>query len=170
MKERKEGDSMKPITIRQQQTLDFIKWYIAKHGYAPSVREIGQGIFLTAHSSVCAVLDQLEDQGYIERIAGKARSIRIVGQQDPRDALIESQKEEIEKLKGWVYKLQDAHQIEQFNLNAEIESIKAITELAVNELQFYAESNIKDIFDDMGDKARTTLSEIERLSHETNLP
>jgi SOS-response transcriptional repressor LexA len=71
---------MKPITPRQQQTLDFIKWYIAKHGYSPSVREIGQGIFLTAHSSVCAVLDQLEDQGYIERKAGKSRSIRIVGQ------------------------------------------------------------------------------------------
>jgi SOS-response transcriptional repressor LexA len=71
---------MKPITIRQQQTLDFIKQFISEKGYAPSVKEIGDGIYLTAHSSVCAVLEQLEDQGYIERKAGKSRSIRIVGQ------------------------------------------------------------------------------------------
>jgi repressor LexA len=80
MKERKEGDSMKPISPRQQVTLDFIKGFISEKGYAPSVREIGQGIFLTAHSTVCALLDRLEENGYIERIAGKSRSIRIVGQ------------------------------------------------------------------------------------------
>jgi SOS-response transcriptional repressor LexA len=86
MKERKEGDSMKPITPRQQVILDFIKGFISEKGYAPTVREIGQGIFLTAHSTVCALLDRLEENGYIERIAGKSRSLRVVGQEPVNDS------------------------------------------------------------------------------------
>jgi hypothetical protein len=96
---------------------------------------------------------------------------------------IESQKEEIEKLKGWVYKLQDAHQIEQFNLNAEIESLKAITELAVKGLKWYADTDNHDngytrydedgevkgvetfVEEDYGQLARNTLSEIKRLQN-----
>lgn len=71
---------MKPITVRQRKTLDFIKEFITKNGYSPTVREIGVGIFSEAHSTVCALLDHLEDKGYIERSIGKSRSIRIIEQ------------------------------------------------------------------------------------------
>jgi hypothetical protein len=36
--------------------------------------------------------------------------------------------------------------------------------IAVKALEWYAESNIKDIFDDMGDKAREALEEIGKVS------
>jgi repressor LexA len=56
---------------------DFICQFVAEHGYAPSLREIGKGCFV-AHGSVMRHLDKLEAWGWIEREPGRARSIIVV--------------------------------------------------------------------------------------------
>ena len=56
---------------------DFIRTYLHDHrGYAPSIREIGQGAYL-APSTVIRHLDKLEAWGLIERAANRPRSIRL---------------------------------------------------------------------------------------------
>lgn len=59
----------------------FIKNYIKQHGYAPSVREIGEGVGLKSTSSVHAHLQNLLKMGKIETDAGLGtpRAIRVVG-------------------------------------------------------------------------------------------
>ena len=42
------------LTKRQQEIFDFIKRYSAKHGYPPTVRDIGKAIGLTSSSTVHA--------------------------------------------------------------------------------------------------------------------
>lgn len=67
---------MSPKTSRQQAVLDYLEAYIGKHGYAPTVREIGEEFGWSSPSTVQGKLDQLEREGSIERIG--SRAIRIV--------------------------------------------------------------------------------------------
>ena len=55
----------------------FLHEYSQKNGFSPSIREISAGCFING-ATVLRYLDILEAQGRIERVAGKARSIRIV--------------------------------------------------------------------------------------------
>lgn len=61
--------------------LNFIKEYIKEHGYAPTVREIGEGVGLKSTSSVHSHLRKLLALGLIETDAGFGcpRAIRVVG-------------------------------------------------------------------------------------------
>jgi len=54
----------------------FIKDYIEQHTYPPSLREIGEGCFLSL-PGVVRHLDRLEGEGKIEREPGRARSIKL---------------------------------------------------------------------------------------------
>jgi SOS-response transcriptional repressor LexA len=54
----------------------FLKDYIRKHTYPPTLREIGQGCFLSV-SAVTRHLDRLEGQGKIKREPGRARGITL---------------------------------------------------------------------------------------------
>lgn len=55
-----------PLTKKQMQTLAFIKVYYNRHGYMPSLAEIGKRFSIRV-SSVWERLDRLEKRGYIER-------------------------------------------------------------------------------------------------------
>jgi DNA-binding MarR family transcriptional regulator len=54
----------------------FLKDYIRKHNFPPTVREIGESCHL-ARSTVMRHLDRLEAMGRITRQPGKARSITL---------------------------------------------------------------------------------------------
>lgn len=56
---------------------DFICTYFAKHGCAPSQREIAQNSFLSK-TAIVRYLERLEAQGRITRVPGVARNIRLV--------------------------------------------------------------------------------------------
>ncbi len=58
--------------------LDFLRNYTAKHGYAPSVRDIMDGLGASSTSVVNYRLRVLERLGHIERDRGIARGIRLV--------------------------------------------------------------------------------------------
>ena len=69
----------KQLKERHKQVLDVIQQYRAKHGYAPSYREICARTDITSTSMVNYYLEQLEEMGYIERSENISRSLNIKG-------------------------------------------------------------------------------------------
>jgi repressor LexA len=66
------------LTKRQQEIFDFIKRYSARHGYPPTVRDIGKAIGLTSSSTVHAHLANLEKIGLLRRDPTKPRAMEIL--------------------------------------------------------------------------------------------
>ena len=66
------------LTKRQQEIFDFIKKHSAKHGYPPTVRDIGKAIGLTSSSTVHAHLANLEKIGLLKRDPSKPRAIELL--------------------------------------------------------------------------------------------
>ena len=66
------------LTKRQQEIFDFVKRYSAKHGYPPTVRDIGKAIGLTSSSTVHAHLANLEKLGLLRRDPTKPRAIELL--------------------------------------------------------------------------------------------
>src|SRR5437763_13541629 len=67
------------LTKRQQEIFDFVKRYSAKHGYPPTVRDIGKAIGLTSSSTVHAHLSNLEKLGLLRRDPTKPRALELLG-------------------------------------------------------------------------------------------
>jgi repressor LexA len=66
------------LTKRQQEIFDFIKRYSDRHGYPPTVRDIGKAIGLTSSSTVHAHLANLEKVGLLRRDSSKPRAIEVL--------------------------------------------------------------------------------------------
>jgi repressor LexA len=66
------------LTPRLQDTLGFIRDYLAQHGYAPLLSEIALGIGIQSKGVVHRYLQDLTREGYIEILAGKHRGIRLI--------------------------------------------------------------------------------------------
>jgi repressor LexA len=66
------------LTKRQQEIFEFIRGYSAKHGYPPTVRDIGRAIGLTSSSTVHAHLANLEKIGLLRRDPSKPRAIEVL--------------------------------------------------------------------------------------------
>jgi repressor LexA len=66
------------LTKRQKEIFDFIKRYSEKHGYPPTVRDIGKAIGLTSSSTVHAHLANLEKVGLLRRDPSKPRAIEVL--------------------------------------------------------------------------------------------
>lgn len=69
---------MQPLTKRQRQILDFLNEFIDKHGYAPSLEEIGQRFGLSSLATVHKHLTNLQQKGFIRRAWNKSRSVELV--------------------------------------------------------------------------------------------
>lgn len=69
---------MEKLTTRQNDILDVIKKYIAKFGYAPTVREIGDKVGLSSTATVFVHLKHLINKGYISQIDGKFRTLEVL--------------------------------------------------------------------------------------------
>ena len=70
---------MKPLSSKQQQIYDYIVAFSSKHGYPPSVREIGDFVGLKSPSTVHFHLKSLKAAGLISQEQGKTRAITISG-------------------------------------------------------------------------------------------
>jgi repressor LexA len=68
------------LTKRQREIFDFIKSYSARHGYPPTVRDIGKAIGLTSSSTVHAHLANLEKLGLVRRDPTKPRALELLGE------------------------------------------------------------------------------------------
>lgn len=63
--------------VMHELILKFIKSFIDRNGYAPSIREIQDGCGVSSTSVVSSQLDKLEDQGKIKRAPYIARGIVV---------------------------------------------------------------------------------------------
>ena len=71
-----------PITLyrRQKQILDFIKQYIDKYGYSPTLGEIAEAIGVSSLATVHEHLQALETKRVIKRFDGAVRGIEVLDQ------------------------------------------------------------------------------------------
>lgn len=72
---------------RHIRIMKFLTDFQEQHGYSPSIREIGKHISVDSTSLVDYYLDQLCQEGYIERDKRVSRSIRILRPMYPGDTL-----------------------------------------------------------------------------------
>src|SRR5690349_3002245 len=80
-KRRDGGGSMdlaKQLTKRQREIFDYIGTYLSKHGYPPTVREIGKAVGLHSSSTVHAHLSKLENLGVLKRDPSKPRALEVM--------------------------------------------------------------------------------------------
>ena len=69
---------MEKLTARQEYILQVIKKLVAKNGYPPTVREIGQEAHLNSPATIHFHLTKLEEKGYIKKGNSKKRTIEIL--------------------------------------------------------------------------------------------
>lgn len=71
-----------PVTLyrRQRQILDFIKQYIERYGYSPTLGEIAESISVSSLATVHEHLQALIQKGVIKKFEGAVRGIEIVDQ------------------------------------------------------------------------------------------
>lgn len=91
--------TLKKLTLRQREILNFINEEVVKKNYPPSVREICNAMGLSSSSTVHAHLKALERKGYIKRDPTKPRAIEIL---DPPSAPTFKRKPRIVPLVGQV--------------------------------------------------------------------
>ena len=63
---------------RREQIVAFIASYWEKHGYAPSYREIGDGVGLASREGASRWVHLLRDEGVVTFVDGLARTVRVV--------------------------------------------------------------------------------------------
>ena len=67
------------LTARQQEIWQFLVDYVDRHGYPPTVREIGEAVGLASPSTVHAHLANLERAGLLKRDPTKPRALDLIG-------------------------------------------------------------------------------------------
>lgn len=72
---------MRKDTVTNQ-VYEYIQVYFQEHGFAPSLRDISEGCYMSP-SNVVRYLDKLEAQGRISRELRKPRSIALLNEDDP---------------------------------------------------------------------------------------
>ncbi len=78
------------LTKRQQEILDFIKTFMVKHGFPPTIREIGEALNISSPATIHAHLKNLESRGVIRRNDTKNRAIELLvkNEYEPQNELI----------------------------------------------------------------------------------
>ncbi len=78
MSEKAQTRRRKSLSDKQLAILEVIQNAIARNGYPPSMREIGDAVGLKSLSSVTHQLNQLELSGYLRRDPGKTRAMEVL--------------------------------------------------------------------------------------------
>jgi repressor LexA len=65
------------LTARQRRILEFIRDWVERYGYPPSVREIGEAVGLVSPSSVAYQLKALEAKGFLRRDPNRPRAVDV---------------------------------------------------------------------------------------------
>ena len=66
------------LTDKEKRVLDFISEWNRKNGYPPAVRDIQHALSIKSTSTVHSYIKRLEDKKYLERAAGRSRSLKPV--------------------------------------------------------------------------------------------
>ena len=65
---------------KERETLEFLIQFQNKHGYAPTLREIANATNHRSVSTIHVILRNLVDKGYLQKVDGNARVLRIKDQ------------------------------------------------------------------------------------------
>lgn len=78
------------LTQRQEEILDFIKTFMVKHGFPPTIREIGEALGISSPATIHAHLKNLETRGVIRRNDTKNRAIELLvkNEYEPQNELV----------------------------------------------------------------------------------
>ncbi len=71
------------LTDRQQTLLDFIKAFVTKHSYMPSLQEMATALELASLQGVKDHLRALERKGYLRRVPGRRRALELLAASAP---------------------------------------------------------------------------------------
>ena len=66
------------LTVKQERVLSFLRTFLQKAGYPPTVREISNQLNLSGPNSAKKYLDILERKGFIRKIPNSSRAIEIL--------------------------------------------------------------------------------------------
>ena len=66
------------LSSREEQVLQIVRAGVARRGYPPSIREIGDAVGLRSTSSVAYHLKALEKKGYLHRDPGRPRTVELL--------------------------------------------------------------------------------------------
>ena len=69
---------MEILTKKQGEILDFIKVYVANHGYPPTVREIAKKLTVNSPATIHSHLNKLAEKKYIKKDDSKNRAIELL--------------------------------------------------------------------------------------------
>jgi len=72
------------VTKRQKEMLDYLQAFIAEHGYAPTLDEIGQHFSLASLATVHKHLGNLERKGFIRRLRHQSRALEVTPEERVR--------------------------------------------------------------------------------------
>ena len=66
------------LSSREEQVLQIVRAGVARRGYPPSIREIGDAVGLRSTSSVAYHLKALQEKGYLYRDPGRPRTVELL--------------------------------------------------------------------------------------------
>ncbi len=69
---------MNKLTKRQEEILTYVKKYMVRFGYPPTVREIGKDLGVSSPATIHAHLSNLESKGFIKKEESKNRAIELL--------------------------------------------------------------------------------------------
>ena len=76
--EREPAGAEHALSERQEKVLQFVRDAVRRHGYPPSIREIGEAVGLRSTSSVSHQLRMLQKKGYLQRHSGRPRTTELL--------------------------------------------------------------------------------------------
>jgi repressor LexA len=78
---------MAMLTTQQKRVLDFIRSYITRHGHAPTLREIGEGVDIQSRGAVHRHIQTLIERGVLKRPRSGWRTLELVDTATPAHTL-----------------------------------------------------------------------------------
>ena len=75
---RKNAPTRGGMTARQRALLVFLRFYIDRHGIAPTFEEMKSGLGLASKAGIHRMITGLEERGFLTHAPRRARSIRLV--------------------------------------------------------------------------------------------
>lgn len=80
--------ALRPLTARQAHVLDVIRTYVRKHGYPPTIRELGVLLGIRTTNGVNDVLKALEVKGALRRKKARSRTLVLAEKPPPEVATL----------------------------------------------------------------------------------
>jgi repressor LexA len=86
---------MSGLSEREQRILEYMREYVAKWGYPPTVRDIAGALGIKSTSTVHKSIAALEKAGAIKKQAGKRRALDIVGSEPAKAPSVAEERDDV---------------------------------------------------------------------------